>query len=421
MSVRAARLAGPLLLAACGASGRAAPPSDASPEAAVAVDAGEDAPAGDADLDPNVYPAPHHLPPLARNEGGAVLFSPAIATVTFTGDTNAAAIRQFGAAFLASNYAATVLGPYNVFPPTNLGPFTVTSAFDGGTIDDRSQLAPWIESQVSAGALPNPDANSLFVLYLPPGLDVTDREGVTTCAGSGGYHDVTGGSYLAAYAVVAQCAGNTMDDLTFAASHETIEAITNPQPAGNGGFYIDTNIAWTGAGGGEVADICQGDGPIASGGYAMARIWSNPAVMAGKDPCQPSPAGALYYAAALNTVVLTYQDESGTFFSDGFVTVQHGASATASAMFFSEAMLPSDPSLVVGVETTASATNPTALGPIAPGVTAQLSRASAHNGNAITLSITAEASATPGDYPFVIRAILSATDFHSWPAILRVE
>jgi len=67
-------------------------------------------------------------------------------------------------------------------------------------------------------------------------------------------------------------------------------------------------------------------------------------------------------------------------------------------------------------------TDPMDLAPVGTGITATLSQATGHNGTHVTLSLSVASTTTPGDYPFVVRAILddSTPDYHSWPVVLRV-
>ena len=54
------------------------------------------------------------------------------------------------------------------------------------------------------------------------------------------------------------------------------------------------------------------------------------------------------------------------------------------------------------------------------GVTPTLSTTTARNGTRLTLTLTVASTVPAGDYPFVVRAILEQSDYHSWPVILRV-
>ena len=413
------------LATSCGAgSSTAESPLDAGDREASA-DAGTDAFVVPPDQDPNVFPAKHHPLPLVINEGGAVLWNMQIATVTFAGDAQRDFIRTFSDSIATGafwNLVAT--SPYAVAPGTSLGGFELADTLSGKTLSDEQDLQPYIQKQVRAGLLPKPTKDILYVFYIPATTTVINRDGLSTCQGIGGYHDSTTLTFPgdppieAAYAVIARCSTRN-EDLTLAASHEIVEAATEPHPSSGPAFYMIGNLAWTGPGGGEVADVCAGRAPVLSGGYNVARSWANDAAKASKDPCQPAPPGALYFQTAIDTEQAPVKDSWGSYSSDGFVNVARGAAKSVTGSVFSEAALPNDVALVVGAPTSSS--DPNIVGAITSGVTATLSRASGHNGQTVVLTIAADAAAKVGDYFFVVRSILGPTEFHSWPVVLRVH
>ncbi|MFO0614971.1 MAG: hypothetical protein U0414_20445 [Polyangiaceae bacterium] len=110
------------------------------------------------------------------------------------------------------------------------------------------------------------------------------------------------------HAVMPRCnyPGETrIDTLTSTASHEYIEAATDPFP------YKDAALAQTDVqhiywlfalGGGETADMCA-QNPNAfvkfpGFDYKVQRSWSNVAAKASHDPCQPALPGHVYFNAA---------------------------------------------------------------------------------------------------------------------------
>jgi hypothetical protein len=428
-SIFALAFAGVALGAGCSASGSsgAGLATDAGADASP-LDAGVDAPPPPPEQDPNVYPATHHLLPLARNvAGGPVLYAPEIVTVTFAGDAMRDELRAFDDTLVTLDWWRAVARSYAIDPGRSAGYVELPDTVSGKTLDNQADIMPLIQKLVIAGTLPTPTSQTIYVIYLPAATTVT-LNGDVSCQGLGGFHDSVpvkhnaGGPTVAdvAYAVLPRCT-NTKDAITYAASHEIIEAATDPHPseAGNTSYYLIDNIAWSGAGGAEVADMCTAKTRVTASGYALTRSWSNDAALASKDPCQPSDPGVYFYGAALDTETASVVDQAGSHQSDGFVTLARGATKTVYAVVFSEAALPGELSLVVGKRT--SSTDPTTVAPITKGVGADLSRTTAHNGQVVALTLTAAADATPGDHPFVLRSILSATDYHSWPAIVRVQ
>lgn len=145
----------------------------------------------------------------------------------------------------------------------------------------------------AATGVPSPDDNSLYVVYLPPTVNISDF-GKSTCSDFGAYHFT---SYLPetkffgpfpfpstqsfAFAVVPTVCGTSMDALTQLASHEIIEASTDPVFGlgwvDNSTFDV-TNLnrfATTG----EAADICDlvvSTPPLTlSNGISVVTYWSN--------------------------------------------------------------------------------------------------------------------------------------------------
>jgi hypothetical protein len=119
-------------------------------------------------------------------------------------------------------------------------------------------------------AVPPPTPNSLYFVFLPPGVTVT-LDGAASCTNFCGYHsDIDGGTF---YAVMPypDCSGCTgalavLDALTSTSSHELCEAITDPVPGR--GWYDDRN--------GEIGDICAWK-TKQLGPYTVQLEWSNQA------------------------------------------------------------------------------------------------------------------------------------------------
>lgn len=408
---------------ACGGSqfDKAPPDAPADAGADVVVDAGFDS-----DQDPDVYPAVHHPMPLFVDYGGPVLLDPGIVTVTFVGDAWRDQLRTYDKFLVTSDWWKTVATvPFFIGPGTDQGDVELPDTVSGKLFDNDVDIKPFLQKEIASKALPTPDASTLYVLYFPAATTIT-LSGATSCVQFGGFHDNTtytsGATSLpVSYVVVPRCDSTSTDDVTNAASHEIVEAATDPQPSTAIGWYMADDDAWTLEqaglqGGAEVADVCIGRPPYTDNGYPLVRSWSNAAAKASHDPCQPTDPGKVFYSAAIDTHGIT---ENGIP-TDGYVIMAQGASEDVGVVIFSDAPLPSDVSLVAGARS--NSTNPSDVAPIGLGITAALSRTSGHNGQAVTLTLTTSSNTPAGDYPFFVRAILtSPTDFHSWPAILRVQ
>jgi hypothetical protein len=127
----------------------------------------------------------------------------------------------------------------------------------------RTQLKAWI----SAHTVPPNTPNTLYFIYLDPGI-VSIMGGSKSCSSYCGYHDAVGTVYYAVtpYPNCAGCLGGLVafDALTGTSSHELCEAITDPVPGA--GWYDNHN--------GEVGDICAWSFKKVAG-YNVQLEWSN--------------------------------------------------------------------------------------------------------------------------------------------------
>jgi hypothetical protein len=135
-----------------------------------------------------------------------------------------------------------------------------------GSVTD-SAISRQLEQWIAAGTLPTNDENSLYFIYLDPGI-VSIMGGGRSCQSYCGYHNNLGQIY---YAVTPSptCSGclgglQAFDAMTGTSSHELCEAITDAVPGT--GWYDDTN--------GEIGDICAWNFKTV-GGYTVQLEWSN--------------------------------------------------------------------------------------------------------------------------------------------------
>lgn len=131
--------------------------------------------------------------------------------------------------------------------------------------DDQIQKA--LQQWIAGGTVPQPDANTVYFVYLRPGITVSFQGGLS-CKAFCGYHENIGNSIFYAVEPYITCAGCSfgaiLDSLTTVSSHELAEAITDPD--GNG-WYDDGS-------GDEVGDICAGS-TTRLGDYLVQNLWSN--------------------------------------------------------------------------------------------------------------------------------------------------
>lgn len=137
-----------------------------------------------------------------------------------------------------------------------------------GTVDD-SDIQSLIQQEISTdAAVPQPAPNSLYFVFLPPGVTIT-MNGGASCLNFCGYHRHINGEVFYAVMPYPDCNGcvgalSVLDALTSTSSHELCEAITDPVPGQ--GWYDDQN--------GEIGDICAWQTKTL-GPYTVQLEWSN--------------------------------------------------------------------------------------------------------------------------------------------------
>jgi hypothetical protein len=292
------------------------PPTDAGREAS-------DAPVGPAEDAPLVkYPAfPVDYPQVLKNQG-TILESPVIVTISWSNDPSASTWETFGDGIGASTFWTTAAGQYGVGKATS-GPANhvrmtvplpatlgyeallslITNALqagsDAGAPTDGGVNPPWPPLVLDASG----NVQTIYSLFIPPSTAVTDPgTGLSFCdEGASGYHaeiDIDG--HAIPYAVNLNCPPASVDAVEETASHEYVEAATNPYVNSNGGYigFDPNHLAWDlyTAFADELADACQNwqDSYFQETGsfpYWVQSVWSNTGALAGHDPCVPSPAG----------------------------------------------------------------------------------------------------------------------------------
>ncbi len=295
--------------------------------------------------------------------GGPVLASPKIVPIFFATDdtTTTASLADFVNKVGATQYWKAAVTEFGVGPAASATPIQLTSADNPASTIDDSAIQTWLAGKLDADdpAFPKPDANTVYAIFYPAGITITlggggggggggdagaDDGGAddggpeggasvdagpsfppqASCTSFGGYHsniqlDASHANLNVAYAVVPRCATfgplSGLDAVTGAASHEFIEAATDPYPQTLPAYaqVDDAHIYWMSVlGGGEVGDMCaQFDGSFTKFAelpdYTVQRTWSNKAVTAGEDPCVPALPGSVYFNAApvLDSIPIT--------------------------------------------------------------------------------------------------------------------
>lgn len=135
-----------------------------------------------------------------------------------------------------------------------------------GSVTD-SAISSQLEQWIAAGTLPANNKNSLYFIYLDPGI-VSIMGGSRSCQSYCGYHNNLGQIYYAVmpFPTCSGCLGGlqAFDAMTGTGSHELCEAITDAVPGT--GWYDDIN--------GEIGDICAWNFKTVAG-YTVQLEWSN--------------------------------------------------------------------------------------------------------------------------------------------------
>ncbi len=261
------------------------------------------------------------------------------------------------------------------------------------TINETTDLQPWINKLIDAGMIPAPDADTLYFVHLPGSSQVSSGAGGTTCKDNCAYHFFyTKGSAEVRYAVIPDqnsgaCSTNqacplqlaAFDRLTIVASHELVEAVTDP----NGMGWIDNNQQC-----GEIGDICVGQ-PGKAAGYTVQLEWSNK-----NNKCIDHDPNVVFNDFALAL------DPTGP-------TAAAGGSATVSVT-----AMPTTGSMPVAVALTADA--------LPTGVTGTFASPSVQSNASTMLTLAVAPTLAPGSYPFTVTGKASNGAHHSVTAMLTV-
>ena len=268
-------------------------------------------------VDP-MYPAKHTPIPLVDWNGGEVLGAPKIVTITFAGDTQAAQLEEFGDTITATPWWDAITAEY-CSPPDGTQcikrgsggghvviPTAPATSFTDSAQGGASSIQTFIKAKVAAGTFPAPTADTIYAIYFPSSVGIT-LDGASSCQEFGAYHNSVsltapfgGATFEVAYAIMPRC-DSSLTTTTTAASHEFVEAATDPHVGtANGVAYYMMDQLW-GMVGGEVGDVCvdfQGNDTIVQNGFTVQRSWSNKAAKASHDPCVPAPKGQAYFNTA---------------------------------------------------------------------------------------------------------------------------
>ena len=245
-----------------------------------------------------------HLPRVPRgrlpqvvDNGGSVLKSPVIVTITWSTDPDANTYDTLGDSIGASPYWRAINSEYGVGPTTSgaSNHVSITTAPPAGGFNDQD-LDSWVES--SAGTLfPQYTTDTIYAVYLPPNSSLLfgGPSGQDACAlGVGGYHDESQNKGYV-YAIMPHCQGFMTSDVELSASHELNEAVTDPHPNSSTAYAgFDQNhlaMEFFNSFQDELGDACEmfltSTDATDFTPYTVQRQWSNQSAAAGSQWCVP--------------------------------------------------------------------------------------------------------------------------------------
>jgi hypothetical protein len=254
-------------------------------------------------------PAGHPAYPAVPNHG-AHLTNFKLVTVVASNDSLIADLFTFSDELIASQWYKTVSKDYSLGTPS-ASVHVTGAALTSGTTMTSSEMENYISTSINDPSAPQqaqPDGNTIYMLYLPDGVDARDQNGVNTnCQlGYNGYHQVygNGGDTLG---FSQRCPSpvpgfSKLQTVTITGSHEIMEAATDPDNA-HGWLFgwppsPPTSSAWAmSPTQGEIGDLCGGTA-IPEGNYTYQRIWSVTAAQTQADPCVPALTSPYYNASA---------------------------------------------------------------------------------------------------------------------------
>jgi hypothetical protein len=244
------------------------------------------------------------------NNGGPVLAQPVITTVTWPNDPNVDKYEQFADQLGPTDFWKATTSEYGVGPALSDATHHVRLTTEAPAMISDTELSDFVAKQVGDvnSGWPAPVGDAVYILYLSSATSLM-LQGSDACSqGVGGYHDstVVNGKPVA-YAIVPQC-GGSVGETTLSASHELVEAATDPYPQTQPAYvgFDDNHAAWDffQQFQDETGDACEfyRDSTMSSTSsfpFVVQRQWSNASAKAGHDPCVPAAHGTYFNVTPL--------------------------------------------------------------------------------------------------------------------------
>jgi hypothetical protein len=255
-----------------------------------------------ADCSPNPPPSPH-----LNYYGGPIIANAKVTQVLYGSGSYIPGVATTGVPSIASFFQQVLNSPYidwliEYNTPTQsigrgqfVGQRSITpDPTRNGTVITDLQIQAELDAQISANHLPAPDANTIYMINFPSGKTTTFDEGkstFTSCVDFCAYHSTFQRNGQNVYYGVlpnltdglcsSGCGRSTVfNNTTMVASHELVEAITDPAVGLTS--TLGAPLAWVAPGPStysEIGDICNGEPGLLYGSdghtYTVQKEWSN--------------------------------------------------------------------------------------------------------------------------------------------------
>lgn len=307
--------------------------------------------------------------PQILSQGGRIISNPSFLAITLLDNSVSGSdpwvpqLEEFVSRFAKSSIWNTLTSEYGIESGSAGAPVHIPLPISTDTFAD-SDIQSWLSSVLNRANHPLgvPDGNTIYTLFMPADISISlpnGNEKDLSCNSFHGYHgmfsDKKSGIKII-YIVVPRCDGETLDDLSADASHEMVEAVTDPDAAMNA-TSTDAGIkqafalrdpefmSWGNAS--ELGDMCElkDENPSAfvrpeGLGFQIQQPWSNAEALAGKDPCDPLHPDKIYFnssAILTDLVPMEYDSQGHVIFSAKGILLPARQSKTITLQLFSSA------------------------------------------------------------------------------------
>jgi hypothetical protein len=376
-----------LVLAACSSSSSQQPAQPAGDDGGAPPAPPPENP-GDAGVDAPVKPPVPPFPQIPNN-GGPVIASPEIVTITWDGDPIGPDLEAFDDWMVPSAFWKTLMAEWGVGPGAHSKSMRIPTAAPASLFD--ADVHKIITDAVAAGTIPPPNGSRIYTVYPPSGTDVFMSAGVKGCETFQAYHSsfatATG---LAVYAITPRCDGGKADNVsptdyvTWGQSHEIMEASSDPDGSHPAWLILQQTPQTPELG--ENADLCTGN-PTLVEGHLVTRNYSNVAAAKGDPPCVPAPPGPAF----------------GAFPDTTEVTLAPGTKTTVKLHLYAAGPVPAFDVITLGA---------------VPELTTAQDKKQGNDGDVVTVTISASTKYVEEEGSNIIRIYALSKDYASRRAVI---